>query len=561
MLYSTIRTLAFSNGSPLYRRDVEKLDRQDDNAASRLFSADTLSYLTNHYPDRAGEIVYLFVFGDLIDAYQNRALPHRERVKMVLRAKYFLDYWEQFLESVRYLKSQHFLLREATHILQQIIEGLLALIYIYRDHLSNHEDINPLLPWLHSTEQCEHIFGEARQIVTDFCFLDLIYMLPKLRVTVRESILRARLDSRATASGYSHTHFNARELDIPILATFPDDNAINGAAREAADEAESLLALLGVSPKQLHQNPTTTLPSVSSLLPDSRDDREGEMKDAEGEDEDDTMVLEAQELQDLVQRAERSDGRGLPRLAEAVVMITADEHMRMYVVIFWRSFSIELKTDSVSSQQLPELDSDAEAEATAEEFMRLSSLVKKRTSLPALLLHDEAFQPPNLATSNLNFSILVELRRSHQTRYAAEGVRTRDASEQPEETIRRKLIRELNAIIKQQKNRAPGTGQDQKSRWLESNQGDGSAPDHKGQPAQATAGNAANAATVGRLRAETVCTQLHILYPTANISSGTQVSTEKVCRCQSSAVQPASNSPGLYCLPHSRWSVCVGFPQ
>ena len=54
MLYATICDLAFANGSPLYRRDVEKLDRQDDNAASHLFSADTLSYLSGHYPDCVG---------------------------------------------------------------------------------------------------------------------------------------------------------------------------------------------------------------------------------------------------------------------------------------------------------------------------------------------------------------------------------------------------------------------------------------------------------------------------------------------------------------------------
>ena len=153
MLYTTIRDLAFTNGSPLYR--------QDDNAASRLFSADTLSYLTNHYPDHVGEIVYLFAFGDLIDSYQNRSLPHRERVKMLLRARYFLDFWERFLKHAGYKKRLHFLSREAVDILRQIIEGLLGLIYIYRDHLHNPNGINPLLPWLHSTEKCEHIFGEA----------------------------------------------------------------------------------------------------------------------------------------------------------------------------------------------------------------------------------------------------------------------------------------------------------------------------------------------------------------------------------------------------------------
>jgi len=90
VLCATIRDLAFADGSPLYRRDIEKLDRQDDNAVSRLFSANTLPYLASHYPDRV-EIVYLFVFGDLIDAYQNRSIPHLERVKMLLRARYFLD--------------------------------------------------------------------------------------------------------------------------------------------------------------------------------------------------------------------------------------------------------------------------------------------------------------------------------------------------------------------------------------------------------------------------------------------------------------------------------------
>ena len=36
MLYTTIHDLALANGSPLYRRDVEKLDRQDDNAVSHM---------------------------------------------------------------------------------------------------------------------------------------------------------------------------------------------------------------------------------------------------------------------------------------------------------------------------------------------------------------------------------------------------------------------------------------------------------------------------------------------------------------------------------------------
>jgi hypothetical protein len=318
MLYSTIRDLAFAHGSPLYRRDVEKLDRQDDNAASRLFCADTLSYLSSHYPDRVGEIVYLFVFGDLIDAYQNRSLSHHERVKILLRTRYFLDYWERFIKHAGYKSHLHFLSREAVDILRQIIEGLLSLIYIYRDHLRNPYDMNPLLPWLHSTEQCEHVFGEARRIVEDFCFLDFIYMVPKLRVTIREAMLHARTNPRATASGYNHTHFDSRGLNVPVLSTFPSDEEINTAAKEGAEEAQSLLVILGVFPKRLQGDPSIKPPPVTTLGVDD-----------EGTDED--IIPEAQQLQELISKAEKANTKDFVPLAEAAALVTADEFMKMYV--------------------------------------------------------------------------------------------------------------------------------------------------------------------------------------------------------------------------------------
>lgn len=46
--YSRIREIALEEDFPLYIRDVVKLDRQDDNAATRLFSAETYNIsLTN----------------------------------------------------------------------------------------------------------------------------------------------------------------------------------------------------------------------------------------------------------------------------------------------------------------------------------------------------------------------------------------------------------------------------------------------------------------------------------------------------------------------------------
>lgn len=124
-------------------------------------------------------MVYLFVFGELIDAYQNRSISHTERLKLVLCARYFLDAWATFLDHARYNRSQHFLSREAVDIARIIIKGYIGLLLIYHDHV---HEIFPLFPWLHSTEACEHAFGEARQIVKDFTLLDLIYMIPKLRI-------------------------------------------------------------------------------------------------------------------------------------------------------------------------------------------------------------------------------------------------------------------------------------------------------------------------------------------------------------------------------------------
>ena len=69
------------------------------------------------------------------------------------------------------------------------------------------------------------------------------------------------------------------------------------------------------------------------------------------------------------------------------------------------------------------------------------------------VLDDEASEPYDLRTvgaGNHDFSIPVELRRSHQTRYAAEGVRTRSSTrtDGPEESVLCKLIREMNAALR-----------------------------------------------------------------------------------------------------------------
>src|ERR1700683_4606645 len=196
--------------------------------------------------------MHLFGVGELIDAYQNRAMGHQERVKLVLRARYFMDHWRAYLESTGYSEKQYFLSREATDIARYLIDGLIGLVFVYRDHF---EGAFPLLPWLHSSETCEHVFGEARQIVKDFTMLDFFYMLTKLRVKLREAVLSTQSpDFKARANGYCHTYFDAKGIDPLLLATFPMDDDIQDAAQQAMEECESLVVLLGVNLSILQDN-------------------------------------------------------------------------------------------------------------------------------------------------------------------------------------------------------------------------------------------------------------------------------------------------------------------
>jgi hypothetical protein len=351
VIYRRIQELAYEAGSPLYHRNVHKLDRQDDNAAARLFSAATIEFLIKYHPDYLGEIIYLFVFGELIDAYQNRAITHQEQVKLVLRARYFMDYWQSYLQSTGYSEKQYFLSQECTDISGYLIDGLIGLVLVYRDHFDSRF---PLLPWLHSSETCEHVFGEARQIVKDFTMLDFFYMMTKLRVKLREAVLRGQsADFKACANGYCHTYFDSKGIDPLLLSTFPTDDDIQDTAQQAMEECESLVVLLGIDPTMLQNNITglgpVKLPAISSWYTESidssfdedseddKDDKDGYFcHDGSSDSDTDEGVDDAAELQELMDCVEGQEFSFTPaqedkltRLVCAAMAITSDEMTKM----------------------------------------------------------------------------------------------------------------------------------------------------------------------------------------------------------------------------------------
>ncbi|KAF8167513.1 hypothetical protein B0H34DRAFT_854442 [Crassisporium funariophilum] len=442
-MYSHILHVAQGNGTPLYSRDVTKLDRQDDNAAVRLFSADILKYLADNHPDYVGEIVYLFVFGEVIDAYQNRNMPHLERIKLVLRARYFLDSWEAFLIASGYRKDRYFISREAADILHFMIGGLIALIVA-----------------------CEHAFGEARHVVKDFTFLDFIYMIPKLRVKLHEAVLRGKSSNpKACASGYSHTYFDHEGLDLVALSTYPSDAEIELASQSAAEEANSLIALLGVNVSTLHHNQSasTWLPSVSSWLDNSHANPNSDVSDHDSDDDsdDDDKESEAQQLQDLLDQEESSSITRTRRVDERCLNLT--------------SAALALAADEAAIvQQFSVTDEDELEEVVSDEYPRIQELSRlQNLSIPAVLLADEPSRPlghSSVQYGDLDFDMLIDMRRQHQTKQAATGVRTKKFKEQSdhETTMRGKIIRELHETLKEaQDDIAIGTGVNRKVRWTD----------------------------------------------------------------------------------------------
>lgn len=288
-MYSQVRKAAFAHDGPLYRRDVEKVDRQDDNAACRLLSASTLRWFTTHRSGSSSEsneetcglTIFLFLMGELVDAYQSRTLPHVERVKMVLRLHFFLERWAQFLDHAGYAKSTYFISGQFKDILHYLVFGLIQLIIVYRDTYGSRF---PLLFWLHSTEVCEHVFGVLRSLVQDFTMLDFLHLVLKIFIRLRiftKSVLATV--GKDTASGYAHTYADCKGIDLTALSTFPTDEEINEAARLAYEEAEDLLFFLGVSPDMLVE------PAAGATeRPASQDDNE-DFEDSNEEDVENTI--------------------------------------------------------------------------------------------------------------------------------------------------------------------------------------------------------------------------------------------------------------------------------
>lgn len=98
---------------------------------------------------------------------------------MVLRMHFFKSLWKTFLRTSGYQESKCFISADADDIINTLVDGFLALVFVHQDHLGM---TFPLLPWMHGSEANEHVFGLLRSLIPDFTMLDVLQLIPKLKV-------------------------------------------------------------------------------------------------------------------------------------------------------------------------------------------------------------------------------------------------------------------------------------------------------------------------------------------------------------------------------------------
>ncbi|KAJ7687303.1 hypothetical protein B0H17DRAFT_1180926 [Mycena rosella] len=485
--FGQIFGLAMHPDSPMYPRDVnEKRDRMDDPAASRLFSADTLT-------------------------------------------------WHLFLQRAAYSEARHFISKEAFAISEILVNGLLGLILIHRDHLGDHP--TPLLPWFNASEPNEHCLSGLRDVSKDATFQEAVPIVPKLRAKLQTSV-RARLDPaifKKQASGYCHTYYTSEDIDFALLGQYPTDVELSTTYQIAAEENDCLWSLLGIHPAQIRAAPLPGLvvqPSPDPTLENlylAEDDIIAQQGDV-------SELTAAEEVQNIIDNLQttvgltRAEGEQLDACVMAAVALSMDELAKI--------------------EDLPESNPERFAEIQRE---IANAMATQPSAFCALLQGIAANSTAAQASSSVNttssptvnppsshplcdfsghdLAQLVALRREHQTREEKTGVRTYRASTTYTNhktgivkvlTDRQWLAQAMHAIVKRDYQQGSSAGLNRSTRWK---------TDSSTLPVVKT-GNAANAVVTAAGRANetikrrrTIFAKLKSLSTVAKASVGSSLIT------------------------------------
>ncbi|KAL5536122.1 MARS2_3 [Sanghuangporus sanghuang] len=541
-LYRDIREMAFHEDSPLYHRDVERPDKQDDRAAARVYSSRAIEWLMKNKPEKTGTIIFLFVFGELIDAAQNRSIDMLERTQMVFRAKFFKEIWIKFLQESGYPLARHCLSREALDICTFQTDGFLELLFIYRDYMDDSR--LPLLPWLHSSEPCEHLFAELRKQVKDFDFANFLNLVPKSHWLVRYSMGSGRIstaDAKRRASGYAHTWFDTEGLSLPDLRIFPTDEQIANLAKAGFRDAVSLWEQLGVCVTEMRFSNRNQAKKATRRISDRVDQDDSSDYDIEL-----SSQMKLPSLTELFPDLELQN-RYASSLAimpcpesivdskRAILEMIIEEDEEAYEKGPIRSENLDSGMLNIScAKLLLDLDTALRVEElhtpSAEEWTKFLDACARDVGnyiadgLPSLVDMGERLKAITDGTKvRLNMRRMLELRRAHETQLARKAVRTaataslpkaprtsdlrlsddQEAEETNDDTCEAEAqdssvrLALINSVLKLQQDIGIGTGLVRRTRWTST---------------QDKSGNAANAAAAASTRAATILSKRSRVY-------------------------------------------------
>ncbi|KAL0572455.1 Methionine--tRNA ligase, mitochondrial [Marasmius crinis-equi] len=504
--FADIVEIALSPDSPFFKRDVFDPDKQDDDASTRFHSASVLDWIVQHKAELEALLVFLFVCGEMVDAYQNRKITLSKRLRMLLRGHFFFELWEKFLKKAGYSKAKHYVSYQFADIKNTLVFGFVQAVLIYRDYGGSSDTPIPLLPWLICTEVLEHVFGISRTLIKDFTALDFVYMIPKLGLKLRQAIFSDKVsDGKQRASGYDFRYMDTRHINLVALATYPTNEELEDIFKSAYADAEALFALLGVSPAHLNSSPSYLPPIDSWHKPTETTSSADQDSEVGSEDETDWSDIESEsdDEEDIPEeeKSRRREARLIERVAsrwqEAIddTEESADrygvEKRRTELTCGLIALSIE---QQMAIQDLPELTDDDLLEAAADDNAQIASTLANSLPAPNDTMNTASIHPVQTAavvdTDFVDIHRLVQLRKEHQTEQAATGIRTARERQEPSSVAKRRfeLLKEMNEILKDSEQRGVGTGLERSVRWTQAFKG-------------AKGGNAGNAAAVARATA------------------------------------------------------------
>lgn len=257
--------------STLFQRDVFNSDCQDDGRAYRTLSHETCELAMTLEPCM-GLTIYLFVMGELCDAWLNRTASPSERILSAFTSHFFLDRWRDYLYE-RQEDSPGLMSADRNGVSHQSIKtflslsfSLLGLIIAHREHYPQF----PFMPWKHGTEACEHIFGWMRHIMPDFTVLDARQMMPKI-FTIIKNIIEKKISMptpESNQSGYQYPCSEGQdgsEFNMDFFL-YPTDNEIKYLLLIAKNRANTLIQFVGM--QKLNSEKTTNTPQSSNKTTD-----------------------------------------------------------------------------------------------------------------------------------------------------------------------------------------------------------------------------------------------------------------------------------------------------